>query len=196
MGNFRDDLKLKITVWFFSYLVEESMVESPQGPTSDKYAGFPPLPWQGNLATSVYLCVMYSCLLSFSIFFFLIHDSLQLAHWIIVHIFTLAVPGLSFVVPFELFRKYPSFLFVRVLELCIYFSVTSWSHLGWWHGLRALFSYLTKQVFVYFSWILIFSHSAHLLLSPPPPPPPFHHDFLHFCLWLLQLFAWWWWVDA
>ena len=67
-------------------------------------------------------------------------------------VFTLAIPGLSlFVVPFELVRKYLSFLLVFCPELVFYFSVTSGSRLVWWHWLWAVFSLLTKQVFTYFS---------------------------------------------
>ena len=39
---------------------------------------------------------------------------------------------------------------LRVLTDKVYFSVTSCSRLVWWHWLRAIFSYLTEQVFLCF----------------------------------------------
>ena len=98
-------------------------------------------------------------------------------------VFTLAVPGLSlFVVCSSIWmvKKYLSFMLVSCLELFFYFSVTSGSGLIWRLWLWAVFSYLTKQVFAYFSgvWIClawvaiagIFSHSAHCFSIPPARP--------------------------
>ena len=135
-----------------------------------------------------------------------------MAHSDSAHVFMLAVPGLllflvcSFI---WIVQKIPA-IFVCLWSEIICFSVTTWTWrcLVWWHCLQAVFSYLTKQVYIIhiflLVWVLIclawvaiariFSHSSQLICfsSPPPLPPPtflFPHQFLLFCLWLLQLFA-------
>ena len=98
-----------------------------------------------------------------------------------------AVPGLSlfFCSSIWIVQKIPVILFSCMWsQINSFISQWLWSRLAWWHCLRAVFSYLTKQVFAYF-WVLIRLTIArifsHLLLHPlHPPSSPICSKFLFF----------------
>ena len=85
--NFSLISNLRETVQFFSwYLSEESVVESHQGATIVviNVQGFPHFPgWgSGYIHVGLFLCDVIAASFFLShLFFFLIHDSSQLAHW-------------------------------------------------------------------------------------------------------------------
>ena len=111
------------------------------------------------VATSIYLCVMYSRLLSPFFVVVFVHDWSQLAHWPvdrgIVHT---SLCWLSLGFHYLLFHLNNS---ENTCHFCLsvvsnYLFISQWPlsdllyPLVWWYWLWAVFSYLTKQVFSYF----------------------------------------------